>query len=118
MRILAAIVLVGALGLPGCAQLTGGSSASSSGGPRGPGSEVGKPTKPNASGYLDMPFLTTLSEEEAREVLAESQMTGEIKVEKTECYDKSIPSGHVCNTVPAGGEKTSTTSTTLLFVVP
>ena len=118
MRFLAAIVVVGALGLPGCAQLTGGSSASSAGGPKGPGSEVGKPTKPKANGQLDMPFLTTLSEEEAREVLAESQVTGEIKVEKTECYDKSIPSGHVCNTMPQGGEKTWVTSTTVLYVVP
>jgi hypothetical protein len=95
-----------AFGSAGCAQLKA----------KAPGSEVGKPTTANSSGFLQMPFLTTLSEEEARETLAESGMTGTIKVEYVECNDKGITSGHVCNTYPAGGAQTTTTSETVLWV--
>lgn len=93
--------------LAGCSQIKA----------RAPGSQVGKASTPNASGFLDMPILTSLSESEARSTLAESQMTGNVKVEKVECYDKAIPPGHVCNTYPGGGEKTTTTSDVTLFIV-
>jgi hypothetical protein len=117
MRTLSTILLT--LVLAGCAQLTGGNKSTSSGGPPpGERNDVGKATTPNEYGRLDMPFLTSLSEADARATLEASQMKGNIKVDKTECYDKTIKSGHVCNTLPAGGEMTSTTSQIILFVVP
>ncbi len=102
-----ALIVVCLVALAGCAQLKA----------RSPGSEVGKPSKANASGFLDMPILTSLSEEEARQTLAESEMTGNIKIEYVECYDKTILAGHVCNQYPSAGAQTTTTSDTTLFIV-
>jgi hypothetical protein len=102
------VTVVSMLSLAGCTALRA----------KAPGSQVGKASTPSSSGFLDMPFLTTLSEEDARQTLADSQMTGNIKIEYTECNDKSIGPGHVCNTYPGGGDKTTTTSDVTLFVVP
>jgi hypothetical protein len=95
-------------------------SSSSGGGSSsdGDGNQVGEATTPDSRGFLSMPFLTGLSEAEARATLKKSKMTGNVKIEKTECHDKSIGSGHVCNTYPTGGSTTSTSSDTVLFVVP
>ena len=109
MRALIALCLFSLVSAAGCAQLK----ARSSGTPN----QVGKASKPNASGFLSMPFLTGLSEDEARQTMADSQMTGEIKIERVECFDKAIPAGHVCNQYPSGGTQTSTESGTTLYLV-